>query len=66
MTDGEIASVKPSRIRVATLNANQSARQAAQGMEVPKNKVEQFLAVNSLRPGAQLKAGQRIKLVKRN
>lgn len=62
----EIGSARPKRLRVITVKSGDNVENIAQRMAVSKNKVERFLAINSLRPGAKLRPGARVKIVVRN
>lgn len=62
----EIRATRPMRLRVVTVKSGDSVARVAKRMAVPKNKVERFLAINSLRPGAKLRPGARVKIVVRD
>lgn len=62
----EVRSARPLRLRVVTVKSGDSVAQIAKKMAVPKNRVERFLAINSLRPGAKLHPGARVKIVVRD
>lgn len=63
MSSGEIASAKPLRIRLAKVRSGDTVQSMAARMPGVSNAVEQFLILNGLERGAQLRPGQTVKIV---
>ena len=63
MSAEEAASVKPRRVRVVTVKSGDKISSLAGRMAYATLKTERFLALNGLAANAQLKAGQKIKLI---
>lgn len=66
LSANEAKAPKPLRLQIITLKSPSTAEKVSQRMEISKNKLDYFLALNALAKGAQLKAGDRVKLVMRN
>ena len=63
LTAQEIAGLRPLRIQVAQVRAGDTVQSLAQRSAFPDHKLERFLVLNGLQPGAALRPGQLIKLV---
>lgn len=62
----KISMPSPFRIQIVTLKSPRSVEQMSERMEISKNKLDYFLALNALSKGTQLKAGRRVKIVTRD
>ena len=63
ISDAEAATFKPHRIEVITVGSGQTVESLAAQMPFPDYRVERFLVLNGLPPGAQVTPGQRVKIV---
>ncbi|MEX0810374.1 MAG: M48 family metalloprotease [Dongiaceae bacterium] len=63
ISDAEAATFKPHRIEVVTVGSGMTVQSLAAQMPYPDYKVERFLVLNGLAPGAQVTPGQRVKIV---
>lgn len=62
----KIKTPAPLRVEVITLRSASSVEKVSERMQLSKNKLDYFLALNALSKGVQLKAGQRVKIVARD
>lgn len=66
ISPNKIATPKPFRVQVITLKSASTMEKVSERMQLSKNKLDYFLALNSLSKGARLSAGDRVKIVTRN
>jgi predicted Zn-dependent protease len=62
-TVAEVSGYKPMRLRVVTVQPGDTVESLASRMAMTKGKADWFRVLNSLKPGQQLQAGQRVKIV---
>ncbi|MEO1424310.1 MAG: M48 family metalloprotease [Pseudomonadota bacterium] len=63
LTEAQAARLKPYRVRVTTVRAEDTVNSLAQRMSPGPLRLERFLALNSLDANSRLTPGQRVKLV---
>ena len=63
MTQGEIDSARPLRLRVVTVTPGDTAERMAGRMPLVDRPLERFLILNGLNHGDALKAGEKVKVV---
>lgn len=63
LSAAEAAAIKPRVIDVVTVKASDTPQSLASRMAYPDLKLERFMTLNGLQPGARLTPGQRVKVV---
>lgn len=63
LTDPEAAALRPRVVDVVTVRAGDTAQSVANRMAFPDFKLDRFLALNDLDPGAALRPGDQVKIV---
>lgn len=63
LTQKEADAIKPRKLRVVTVGKNDTVQSLAARMAYKSLQAERFLALNGLRTGATLTAGQKVKIV---
>jgi predicted Zn-dependent protease len=63
MTASEASAIRPRYVRVVTVGSGDTVRSLAQRMAYPDNQLERFLVLNRLSANANLRAGERVKIV---
>jgi predicted Zn-dependent protease len=63
MTASEASAIRPRYVRVVTVGSGDTVRSLAQRMAYPDNQLERFLVLNRLSANADLRAGERVKIV---
>jgi predicted Zn-dependent protease len=63
LTLAEIGQAKPLRVRIVTVKPGDTVEKLAERMEIPDGRLERFLVLNGLDPGAKLQPGSEVKIV---
>jgi predicted Zn-dependent protease len=63
MTQAEASAIKPRKLRVVTVGANDTVQSLAGRMAYRSLQTERFMALNGMRSGATLTKGQKVKIV---
>ncbi len=63
LTLAEIRHAKPLRVQIVTVKQGDTVEKLAERMETPDRRLERFLVLNGLDPGAKLQPGSEIKIV---
>ncbi len=63
LSEGEARSIKPLRLKVITVRSGHSPRSLSARMPMPRFRLEWFEALNGLKRGQPLFAGQKVKIV---
>lgn len=63
LTPAEAAAIKPRRVQVVTVGANDTVATLARRMAYPSLQAERFMVLNALTSSARLTSGQKVKLI---
>lgn len=63
LSEREASRLSPMRLRVHTVRPGETAESLAARMPFPDRRLDRFLVLNGLEPGARLSTGQQVKLV---